>query len=323
MKIIYLLAWGRSGSTVLGNLLGELDGFFHGGEIRTIWGLGLRHGRLCGCGVPVRDCPVWSEIMEMTFRQPDLSGIDPNDVYKWQLEVMRMRHMGKLMNLSPGGPTGWRALDSYRRVQASLYQAIRQVTGASTIVDSSKRPPDAALLPLLPELDSYVIHLVRDPRAVAHSWRGRKRSPGEGRAEEMLRYSLVTSSRNWLAVNLSGEALRRRWSNGRVTLLRYEDFAADPRSAVSRILTQVDEERKALPFVDDRTALFGTNHTAGGNPDRLTKGRIRIRANADWLAHQPVMDRLVATLVTLPLLHRYGYPVWPTEATFGRRLEDG
>jgi hypothetical protein len=35
MKLLYVLGRGRSGSTVFANVLGELDGFFSGGEIRV------------------------------------------------------------------------------------------------------------------------------------------------------------------------------------------------------------------------------------------------------------------------------------------------
>src|ERR1700722_7728096 len=63
--VVYLAGTGRSGSTVLANILGEVDGVFAAGELRYLWQRGLKEGRLCGCGLPVRESPVWSRVLAM------------------------------------------------------------------------------------------------------------------------------------------------------------------------------------------------------------------------------------------------------------------
>lgn len=60
-------------------------------------------------------------------------------------------------------------------IAARLYAAAAEVTGARLLIDSSKRPSDAALLRLLPDVEPFYLQLVRDPRAVAFSWQRRKR----------------------------------------------------------------------------------------------------------------------------------------------------
>lgn len=47
-KVVLVAGSGRSGSTVLGNILGSVDGAFCGGEIRYLWERGLRDDRLTG-----------------------------------------------------------------------------------------------------------------------------------------------------------------------------------------------------------------------------------------------------------------------------------
>src|SRR2546423_11254588 len=61
-KILYIAGWGRSGTTLFDNILGQLDGFFSGGELRYVW-----EGRLCGCGVLVSECEIWSEVLDDAF----------------------------------------------------------------------------------------------------------------------------------------------------------------------------------------------------------------------------------------------------------------
>ena len=46
--VLYIAGTGRSGSTVLANILGEVDGVFAAGEVRYLWQRGLKEGRLCG-----------------------------------------------------------------------------------------------------------------------------------------------------------------------------------------------------------------------------------------------------------------------------------
>src|SRR5438067_9142701 len=104
---------------------------------------------------------------------------DPKAVTGWQRQSVRVRHTRRLLRRQRDGRR-WDALDRYAPLAASLYRAIADVTGAKVVVDSSKRPSDAALLPLLEGVDPYFIHLVRDPRAVAFSWRGQKRELDQG-----------------------------------------------------------------------------------------------------------------------------------------------
>ena len=60
--------------------------------------------------------------------------------------------------------------DVYCSRLAKWYNAIREVSGCSVIVDSTKGPPSATLLRLVPSIELSVIHLVRDSRGVAFSW---------------------------------------------------------------------------------------------------------------------------------------------------------
>lgn len=37
VKVLYVIGWGRSGSTILDNVLGQLDGCFSTGELHYFW----------------------------------------------------------------------------------------------------------------------------------------------------------------------------------------------------------------------------------------------------------------------------------------------
>src|SRR6185503_6025734 len=67
VKVLYLPSAGRSGSTLLDRLLGQLGGVFGAGELSWVWQKGLVENGKCGCGVPLRECPVWNEVFDRAF----------------------------------------------------------------------------------------------------------------------------------------------------------------------------------------------------------------------------------------------------------------
>ncbi|MGH2813141.1 MAG: sulfotransferase [Actinomycetota bacterium] len=312
-KVLYIAGWGRSGTTLLDNLLGQLYGFFSAGELRYLWERGLIEERLCGCGRPVSECPVWSKVLAK------LGGIagEAAGVVNLQEREARVRHTPRLLRreLRPSGGDLARYLD----ITLRLYRAVREVTGARVIVDSSKRPPDGAVLRLLGEVDAYFVHMVRDPRAVAYSWRRPKELKDRSRRQYMRSHRPWASTAQWIGWNLAISALRRRHGPMRTMLLRYEDFIARPAETVAAIAELVGEQPSSLPFEDPSTAVLEGNHTVSGNPSRFETGRIRLRIDDEWVKRQPLRDRLIVTALTAPLLGRYGYPIRVTRAWEGER----
>ena len=309
--VLYVMGYGRSGSTIIGNILGEIPGFVHVGELRSLWTLGLLGRRVCGCGAPIKDCPFWEEVLAAAFGAPD-ERPDPATVSQWQREAVRLRNTMALLNLKRGQEMDSAALEGFADVGRQLYRAVGKVSRASVIVDTSKHIPDAALLHLLPEVQPYFLHLVRDPRAVAFSWQREMASPGEGRASQMPRHGAFRSARSWMFTNLGAELIRRRSPSDRSMMIRYEDFAASPQVTIDRILSLIGHGPVGAPFVDPTTVELRPNHTAGGNPARLTTGRVKIRLDEDWQTSQSRADRVLTTTITLPLLWRYRYPLRPT-----------
>src|SRR4029077_18987486 len=108
-------------------------------------------------------------------------------------DTIRVRYTFRLLREKPGAPSHWAALREYAEVAGRLYRAIAAATGARVIVDTSKRTGDAALLRCLPGVGPRVLHVVRDPRAVAYSWSHRSGSPpGElATAGEWLAFSTL------------------------------------------------------------------------------------------------------------------------------------
>ena len=302
VKVLYVAGFGRSGSTILDNLLGQVDTFFSAGELCYTWVHDLPETGLCGCGARLRDCEVWGEVL----RREDVRKIDAREMTRLESGALRTRHLPLM--LAPGGERVLeRRLGPYLKNLATFYEEIRDATGARVIVDSSKSPAYGFALGKVPTVDLYVIHLVRDPRASAYSWSKKKLQPDRGEYGYMDRPSPVKSSVMWTAWNAAAEVFWKR-SPERYVPLRYEDFVVKPRETLRRVLEMVGREAADLPFITESGVELGVSHTVSGNPNRFKTGKVRLRLDDEWKTRMSLRDRALVTALTLPGLIRHGYP---------------
>jgi hypothetical protein len=59
--VVLIGGYGRSGSTLLERMLGQIPGYFSAGELCHIWERGLIEKQLCGCGMPLPECDLWRD----------------------------------------------------------------------------------------------------------------------------------------------------------------------------------------------------------------------------------------------------------------------
>jgi Sulfotransferase family len=301
IKILSIVGPGRSGTTVLAGILGAVDGVVDVGELRWLWQRGLLERRTCGCGRPVDECPVWSAVVAkvMAGRAQSVAEFAA-EVAAAQALLLSRRHRLRVIRRAATGD-GWPPLEPVRAVTAQLVQAVAEVTGARITVDSSKRAQDAAVLAGLPDVDLYVLHMVRDPRAVVFSWgRGDKTIRVAGGSRPMGTRGLLSSVSRWVENGIGAAALRRHVPAERWMFVRYEEFAAHPRATISRILTFLGEGA-ASPFVDDDTVVLDVNHTVAGNPNRFRVGPVTVRLDDEWSRRMPRHRQLLVQALTWPL----------------------
>jgi len=185
--------------------LGQIDGLCAVGELRWVWEESFAEDALCGCGAPFRSCPFWDAVVEEAFGSFD--GVDPGGVSRLREKTDRERYLPQLIFAK--SPRYRTRLMEYSRNLIRLHKAIHEVSGSQLVVDSSKDASHAYVLANIPEIQLYVVHLVRDSRAVAYSWQRKKVSHIMANEEiYMDRYGPVGSSLNWLNANLPSETLK-------------------------------------------------------------------------------------------------------------------
>ena len=308
-RVLFLGGLGRSGTTLVERLLGELPSVCALGEVVHLWQRDIRDDERCGCGCRFSACEFWTDVGAKAFGGWD--AVDVDRVHALRDAVERTRHIPRLAagRLSDAQRAEVREYADY---YARVYAAAAEVSGAQVVVDSSKHSALAHCLRFSAELDLRVVHVVRDARGVAYSWTKTVVRPESDGADEMTRYSPSRSALLWNAHNAAFGLLARR--GVAVRRIRYEQFLADPRRALKELgaHADLDVSDADLAFLGAGGAELSRGHSAAGNPMRFTVGRVPLRRDDAWVRALPRSQRRLVGAVCAPMLRAYGYPLHPT-----------
>ncbi len=226
LRVVYVGGWGRSGSTLLGRMLGELPDAVYVGEVRDIWQRGGIENRLCGCGAPFRECAFWRTVGERAFG--GWQRVNYTHMLGLRAQVDRPWALPWLVRAGLAPRRFRTAVSAYRDVLGALLSAIAEAGGSRTIVDTSKVPSFALLLAGLPDVDVEFVHIVRDSRASIYSWQRRtERNDSPGTTAYMIQYGALEAALRYLLYNSQSHAIAR--SVAAYRFLRYEDLVMHPR----------------------------------------------------------------------------------------------
>jgi len=303
LKVLYIFGSDRSGSTILANILGSVEGFTSVGEINLLWDKGLIENRLCSCNENLRSCNFWQEVLD------DLGGmdsLDANKIISLRQSFVRQRHAYRYLLPWSNNRRISESENYLLQILADLYKSISNFTGSHVIVDSSKRAAYGFALTDTETLDVYALHLVRDSRAVAYSMQRKKRQLDKTGVDFLTRHGPGKASIWWFYTNYITEMFWHRRAD-RYLRIRYEDFISDPVVMLKRIGQLLGKDIEVTDIVNGNEANIKLSHMVGGNPSRFEIGRVALRLDDEWKQSMRWQERYLVSLFTWPLLWRYGY----------------
>jgi hypothetical protein len=302
-RVVFVAGAARSGTTLLGEMLGAQPRVLNVGELSLFWRDADR-GNACACGAPIPSCPLWQPALERVRRELGITTEDYAGLARTRSRLARTTRPLRLGRMV-ADPTCWTEEEG-RLVAATslLLRAAREAAGADVVVDTSKMLPALLFHRLSRERQVDVVHLVRDPCAVAAST-VRSRSVRRGNLESLPPGgSLPTAITRWLWANAT---LAAGTGRGRAVRVRYERLMADPVAELGRTCAAV-----GLVF-DPRTVEGGAlrtdrpSHAAVGNPRRGAEVTPLV-ADERWRTELPAGSRRLVRLAT-----------WPLDAAMGER----
>ena len=296
--LILLTGSGRSGSTLLQRLLAQYADTSTVGEAVRVWDCAYPREELCGCGQLITQCPVWHP----TLSHAGVTSIESAArMASTRDRMLRIPELARLLCRRPS-----KAMENYIARISRLYEAFANETGATVLVDSSKRPGYTILLTAAFPRRVSLVHLTRDPRAVAFSLQRQvKRRDVVKRVEFMPQYSASRSSLAWLRRNVLAElnTIIARSTHR----LRYEDLVAEPSETLGGIRRSLGLPELEASFVNGSCARLTPRHSVAGNSSRFDNGVVKLKLDDEWTTALAPTARRAVEFLTMPLRHRYGY----------------
>jgi sulfotransferase family protein len=333
VTLLKITGLGRSGSTILDIVLGNHPQIESVGEVgnlvRNGWisqeslrGIDQKKRRvpLCTCGkrldvlyvdTPEEACPFWSSVRREWVERTDRDSIESYPKLQDTFELKRRwsRYgLDSLLRLlyekrRPSAP-----FRSYARLTLAFFESIRAVSKKPIIVDSSKSPVRTFALSMVPGIDLYVVHLVRDGRGVITSLR--KSFEKDLQAGIMWDHKgnpIWKTILRWIIQNLAAEWVCTQLGPKRTMRLRYEDFVADPKTALERIGSLMEHDLSGLADAASSGKPMQAGHNIGGNRTKKS-GTITLRPDdKEWKTALSHTEQRLSWVLIGWLMRRYGY----------------
>lgn len=299
--VAYVIGSGRSGSTVLDALIGSHPRALSTGELSHLARDGWMGREICACGTAIVDCPQWTSVRAAWTAQ---FGDEATAEYVGlQRSVERLRRVPGLALGSSRRQARWQR---YGQLTRELFGAIADTTGRDVIVDSSKNPVRALALSRV-GIDLALIHLVRDPRAVAWSFgKSFSRDPAAGVQRDRSGAAPWRTALKWQFVNAQAQLLRRHLSTNRSVIVRYEDLVSRPRVTLARIGQLLDLDLEAVGAAAEAGTPIDIDHPVAGNRLRMNRA-VHLRSDDEWRSAMAASDQRLVSVLAQPLMSAYGY----------------
>jgi len=263
MKYIFIAGMGRSGTTILCNLLSKSKKSITLGELDTLI-TSFNDEHLCSCGKCYNSCVEWSNVKNLIKNNKDLQ-IN-------LCESLRIRNFIFPFLIKRGFEES--RIDYFLR---DLNAAIeKDAPDIQYFIDSAKNPRWIDLYSN--QFDSsYLIYIIRDPRGVINSCM-RKES------------SLVYSIYQWFLYNIASSILFKRF-DGKKIMITYESVVNDTESTFLKLrdLFGID--------IPDNFEINNYNmHMLTGNQLRSAMGSFLLKEDKSFSKEMSFINRMISSM---------------------------
>jgi Sulfotransferase family len=331
VKVLMITGLGRSGSTILDIVLGNHPDIESVGEVANLFVNGWisreslrgidpkkRRVPICTCGkrldvlyvdAPDEACPFWSSVRREWVERTDPDSIENYPKLRGNFGRTRLaRLVQQYLRLLYEKRRPSARFRSYARLTRAFFESIRAVSGKPVIVDSTKSPVRAFALGMVPGIDLYVVHLVRDGRGIIASLRKTfEKDVQAGIMWDHEGHPMWRAVARWIVLNLAAEWVCTQLGPNRTMRLRYEDFVADPKGALERIGSLIELDLREVAEAASSGKPMQAGHNVGGNRTKKS-GIIRLRPDEEeWKSALSPTEQRLSWMLMGWLMRRYGY----------------
>jgi len=247
---------GRSGTTILEILLGNSPKICGVGEAVHIFRDGLQARKMCACGEPPDQCPVWSAVWRDGGWAPGDADVlcETQKAFSWHSRFPQL-FLGLISRKSSR---------FFGQVNTSFINSAARVTSSNVVIDSSKYAGRALALFRYRDGPMKVICITREPAGLIKAF-ARQTTEGEQLPKtpfKLLAYYVYTMT----CLRLASLVLRDECRS-----ITYEQLRSDPNATLQEI-----GEWSGIDF-SESCKILGCNGTL--RPGHMVTGN-RLRMNS-------------------------------------------
>lgn len=304
--IIYIMGYGRSGSTILDMLLQQHYNIVSAGALNNIYDWQLNSEK-CSCGNRLSDCSFWFDVL--TGKNIMSNSTSPLEARTLQFKFERLSVLWRLIT----GSHSEHDKSIYREGMRELYGNIADVASVKFIVDSSKSTRDctgrALALGKVAHMPVKSIWLTRDGRGVGWSAIRRTGSDERKRVSEKPSVNFIRTVLSWSLTNLLTRITTLFMKKGTYMHVKYEELCKDPDETLSLIGEFLDLDMKEVINSASGLSNISAGHNLGGNRLRF-ETKVRLKPDLSWHKKLPKQFRILFLFFGSPIGIFMGYKLW-------------
>lgn len=285
-RLVYIAGYGRSGSTLLEILIGNLHNVQNVGELANIFEYWHDANQKCSCGQAMTSCDFWNSVCEAYLTE--LGSIDETYLRRDMQRAVEERRSfySSFFRLNKQ-----KLHSQYIQQQRALFKAIASQSKKEIVVDSSKTARLTAWRPYalcrIAGFEVNVIHLIRDIRGVIYSMmKGSNTKMENGEVNFSLRFAMIRALYGWTMANLVMNYQSSLLPSGSVIRVHYEDVIKNPKNELIRIGDFLGVDPTNIINKLEKKEILSGGHCFSGNRLRHV-GVSRITKEEQWRTEAP------------------------------------
>jgi hypothetical protein len=296
--IIYIMGYGRSGSTLLDIILGNNPKIESLGEVAFYYNKYMDQDNLCSCSKSLSNCQFWSQVnmKHAIYVFP----LKPWDLYSFICKVENILSLPLLIfNLLP-----FRTVEGYRKHMQGFFRAVMETSGRKVLIDSSKSTRTKIGRPVAMKkicgFDIKIIHLVRDGRGIMFSrLKGKNQLLEKGMNDDKWAGPYFATI-SWLITNLTSLLVEFLYFRGKTLRVNYEDIVSNYKQEIQRISRFIGVNLDNVIETIEQNMELKVGHNVGGNRIRLEK-KVTLKKDFEWQDKLPYHYQIFFLIFIWPL----------------------
>lgn len=287
-KILFVLGYPRSGSTVFGEVLGKLENFIHVGEMERVF----YPRKDPAAFIPQKHCSCNERLYSCNFWKPYFDEME-SEIRKYNKETdgrINTRELCRIKEQYIQKEIENEDTKRYAHVIYSLYKSL-QIGEDKIVIDTSKELWYAKFLEDSNLFEVSYIHLVRDIRGVVYSRQKKLKNLNAATGKVSLNYKyLIYDTLKW---NITNNKIAKFLKTKRSLIISYSDFVSNANETAAKVHAMYFDTPAANVVNDQNEFTTSVNHLIHGNRFRFERGTIKLNKDSRWINEVKAKDKLL------------------------------